>query len=155
MNILSACRLAFVCSRLFRLDQQPELTIYAGSRARATDLFCQLVEPFPAKGQFPELGRVLHQENSPGPAAAMQIHTLSVVGSAGPRVSSGSSRDNSQAATPKQVHTGNAYDFLSPQQAWEVVTCGARVPHDAALPYTAEDCFLCAFERKTGDAKSR
>ncbi|KEP62332.1 UNVERIFIED_CONTAM: ICE family protease (caspase) p20 domain-containing protein [Hammondia hammondi] len=115
-------------NRLFKLDQQAELTVHSGGGARPNEVFIQFPDLAPGKGR-PCVGASLSGETSPG--ACLRGWATAAFDS---------------PVSPLQELSGSFYDFFHPQwireeQRMQMGSAAAG----GALPYTAEACFQRAF----------
>ncbi|KFH09212.1 ICE family protease (caspase) p20 domain-containing protein [Toxoplasma gondii VAND] len=115
-------------NRLFKLDQQAELTVHSGGGARPNEVFIQFPDLAPGKGR-PCVGASLSGETSPG--ACLRGWATAAFDS---------------PVTPLQELSGSFYDFFHPQWIREEqrMHMGSAAA-GGALPYTAEACFQRAF----------
>ncbi|CBZ56278.1 putative ICE-like protease (caspase) p20 domain-containing protein [Neospora caninum Liverpool] len=114
-------------NRLFKLDQQPELTVHSGGGARPNEVFIQFPELAPGKGR-PSVGAAL----STLPGGCLRRWCTEAFDS---------------PLSSLQEMSGSFYDFFHPQWTREE-ELRMQMRRDAAagaLPYTAEACFQRAF----------
>ena len=141
----AVCLLLLLCSRLFALDQMPELTVHTGGNASFDDLFYSLGWPAAfTPPSSPSAAAAAAEGETGGAAGGSSIidrklhHTFAAALTATQRLSAACCVQRGDAAAggaaaaaaaapepPKEFMEG--YSFLDPAKAWLALTCGGPI----------------------------